>query len=425
MIYILKNAWALMLGMLLLMLGNGVQGTLLGIRGSIEGFGPTTMAYIMSGYFVGFLGGSHLAPKLIRKVGHVRVFAAFASTISAAFILFAALPDPYLWTFMRFVVGFCFAGVYVVAESWLNDAASNETRGQALSAYIIIQMVGVISAQVLMNFADVGGYTLFIVMSVLVSLSFLPILLSISPAPVFSTSKSMSLKELFKISPLGCVGSFLLGAIFASLFGMAPVYGTELNLSVTEISIFVGLIYFGAMVWQYPIGRISDRMDRRRLIIYVTGFGAVALLAAVPFAEHSILLYIMAFVAGGVSNPLYSLLIAYTNDYLEVEDMAAASGGLIFLNGVGASGSAILLGWFMSYYGANSFFVFIAALLGSIALFASYRSTQSEATPVEDTNPYAAVLPQASPIAMEIAQEVAIEAIEEEASDSADTQQDA
>lgn len=415
MTFILKNAWALLLGMLLLMLGNGVQGTLLGIRGSIEGFSPTTMSYIMTGYFVGFLGGSHMAPILIRKVGHVRVFAAFASTISAAFILFAALPDPFLWTIMRFVVGFCFAGVYVVAESWLNDAATNETRGQALSTYIIIQMVGVISAQALLNFADVGGYTLFIVMSVLVSLSFLPILLSVTPAPVFGTSKAMSLKELFKISPLGCVGSFLLGAIFASLFGMAPVFGTETGLSVSEISIFVGLIYFGAMVWQYPVGYLSDRMDRRHLIIATTGFGAIAILVAVPFNDSQILLYVMAFIAGGVSNPLYSLLIAYTNDYLEADDMAAASGGLIFLNGVGASGSAILLGWMMTRFGPNSFFVFLAALLGVISLYAAYRSTQSVAIPVEDTSPYAAVLPQASPVAMEIAQEVAIElALEEE-----------
>lgn len=423
MTYILRNAWALLLGMLLLMAGNGIQGTLLGIRGSLEGFSPTTMSYIMSGYFVGFLGGSHMAPKLIRKVGHVRVFAAFASTISAAFILFAALPDPYLWTFMRFVVGFCFAGVYVVAESWLNDTATNETRGQALSVYVIIQMFGIIAAQVLLNFADVAGYTLFIVMSVLVSISFLPILLSISPAPTFGSSKAMSLKELFKISPLGCVGIFLLGAIFAGLFGMAPIFGTERGLSVGEISIFVGLIYFGGMVLQYPIGAISDRVDRRYLIVGVTGVGAALLLLGVPFNDNILVLYLMAFVAGGFSNPLYSLLIAYTNDYLDTEDMAAASGGLIFLNGVGASGSAILAGWMMSSFGANSFFVYLAALLSSIAIYAVYRSTQSEAVPVEETSAYAVVSPQSSPVAAEIAQEVAIElALEEEQEDAQETQ---
>lgn len=211
MVYILKNAWALLLGMMLLMVGNGLQGTLLGLRGAVEGFSPTTMSYIMSGYFLGFLGGSYMAPELIRRVGHVRVFAALGSLISAAFILYAALPDPVVWAVMRIIVGFCFAGVYVVAESWLNDAATNETRGQALSAYVIVQMVGIVFAQVLLNFADVGGYTLFVVMSVLVSIAFMPILLSSTTAPVFRATKRMSLKELFIVSPLGCVSIFLLG----------------------------------------------------------------------------------------------------------------------------------------------------------------------------------------------------------------------
>ena len=190
---VIKNSWALLLGMFLLMLGNGVQGTLLGIRGALEGFTPGAMSLIMSGYFVGFLGGSQMAPYMIRRVGHVRVFAALASMISAALILYAALPNEYAWFALRVIVGFCFSGVYVVAESWLNDAATNETRGQALSAYLIVQMMGIVAAQWLLNFADVGGFILFIIISVAVSVSFAPILLSVSPAPVFQTTKPMSL----------------------------------------------------------------------------------------------------------------------------------------------------------------------------------------------------------------------------------------
>lgn len=418
MIYIVKNAWALLLGMMLLMAGNGLQGSLLGLRGAIEGFSPTVMSYVMSGYFLGFLGGSYMAPTMIRRVGHVRVFAALGSLISAVFILFAAIPDPIAWTIMRVIIGFCFAGVYVVAESWLNDAASNETRGQALSAYVIVQMIGIVSAQVLLNFADVSGYTLFVVMSVLVSISFMPILLSVTPAPVFHASKRMSLKELYKISPLGCVGIFLLGGVFALLFGMPAVYGTERGMSIPEISIFIGLIYLGGLFWQYPIGWASDRMDRRVLIIGLTGFGAASLFAGLAFTGSPIVLYLMAFVVGGVANPLYSLLIAYTNDYLDPEDMAAASGGLIFINGVGAIGTPLMAGWAMTRFGPDSFFVFLAALLASIAIYAGYRTTKRAPTPIEDTSAYATVLPQASPVAVELAQEVAIEmALEEEATD--------
>lgn len=415
MVYILKNAWALLLGMMLLMVGNGLQGTLLGLRGAVEGFSPTTMSYIMSGYFLGFLGGSYMAPELIRRVGHVRVFAALGSLISAAFILYAALPDPYVWTLMRIIVGFCFAGVYVVAESWLNDAATNETRGQALSAYVIVQMVGIVAAQVLLNFADVSGYTLFVLMSVLVSISFMPILLSSTTAPVFRATKRMSLKELFVISPLGCISIFLLGGIFAILFGMPAVYGTEVGMSVPQISIFVGMIYFGGLISQYPIGWISDRMDRRSLIMATTFFGGATLLIGVLFTNHLVVLYILAFVVGGVANPLYSLILAYTNDYLEPDDMASASGGLIFINGIGAVGMPILAGWSMTKFGPNSFFVILALLLSGIAGYAAYRTTKRAPTPVDETSAYATVLPQASPIAVEVAQEVAIEmALEEE-----------
>ncbi len=414
MVYILKNAWPLLLGMMLLMVGNGLQGTLLGLRGAVEGFSPTTMSYIMSGYYLGFLGGSYMAPELIRRVGHVRVFAALGSLISAAFILYAALPDPIVWTLIRVVVGFCFAGVYVVAESWLNDAATNETRGQALSVYVIVQMVGIVTAQVLLNFADVSGYTLFVLMSVLVSVSFLPILLSSTTAPVFRATKRMTLKELYTISPLGCVGTFLLGGIFATLFGMASVYGTEVGMSVREISIFIGLIYFGGMIWQYPIGWVSDRMDRRKLIMILTAFGGGTVLIGSLFTENQIVLYALAFTIGGVANPLYSLLIAYTNDYLEPDDMASASGGLNFINGVGAIGMAVVVGWSMTRFGPNSFFVILAILMSTIAAYAAYRTTRRAPTPVEETSPYATVLPQSSPIAVEVAQEVAIEMASEE-----------
>lgn len=425
MTYILKNAWALLLGMLLLMVGNGLHGTLLGIRGAMEGFSPTTMSYVMSGYFLGFLGGSKMAPIMIRRVGHVRVFAALASLASALFILFPLMPDPVIWTIMRILVGFCFSGVYVVAESWLNDAATNETRGQALSAYMIVQMVGIVLAQVMLNFADIGGYTLFVAMSVLVSISFMPILLSISPAPVFLASKPMGITDLYKISPLGSVGIFILGAIFATLFGMAPVYGTAKNLSIANISILVGLIYFGAMVMQYPIGWLSDRMDRRRLIIIITAGGGLATVIAMPLLHYPVVMYIQTFFVGGLASPLYSLFIAYTNDYLEPDDMAAASGALIFLNGVGAIGAPIVVGLAMGRFGPDSFFVILALLFAAITAYALYRTTQREATPVEETSAYATVLPQASPIAVEVAQEVAIEMAEEEAENAAEQQNDA
>ena len=408
--YVLRNSWALLFGMFLLMLGNGVQGTLLGIRGSLEGFSAGSMSLIMSGYFVGFLFGSRLAPHLIRNVGHVRVFAALASLVSAALILFAALPNEYVWFFLRIIVGFCFSGIYVVAESWLNDSSTNETRGQTLSAYLIVQMMGIVVAQWLLNFADVAGFILFIIISVAVSLSFAPILLSVSPAPMFQTTKPMSLRQLYVASPLGIVGIFLLGGIFAALFGMTSVYGTEKNMSVGEISIFVGIIYIGGMLLQFPIGWISDRMDRRLLIIGITISGGLACLMAFNAASNLTVILICSFIIGSVANPLYSLLLAYTNDFLDHDDMAAASGGLIFVNGVGAIAGPLVVGWMMGRYGPDSFFLYIGILLFLMAVYAIYRMFQRQAPSVDDTASYQPVFATASPVAVEVAQEWSIEA---------------
>lgn len=415
MLTVMKGSWALLLGMLLLMLGNGLQGTLLGVRGSAEGFSTTSMSIVMSAYFVGFLGGSRMAPELIRRVGHVRVFAALASFISAVLVLYAVAPNPIAWALMRVVIGFCFSGVYVVAESWLNDASTNENRGQTMSLYLIVQMIGIVTAQGLLNVADPGGYNLFIISSVLVSISFAPILLSVSPAPVFSTTKPMTLQQLFDVSPLGFVGMFLLGVAYSALFGMSSVFAAEIGLNVQQISMFVAAIYFGGMIFQYPIGWFSDRMDRRMLIAGLTLFGALTTVTGLFVDGGLIWLLVLALFVGGVANPLYSLYLAYTNDFLEIEDMAAAASGLIFVNGIGAISGPIILGWMMGQFGPFSFFGYIAAVMALMSAYAFYRMTQRAAPSVDDTTPYAPIAPTSSPVAVEVAQEIAIEmALEEE-----------
>lgn len=404
---VLKNSWALLLGILLLLVGNGIQGTLLGIRGAIEGFTPGEMSLVMSAYFVGLLLGSRRAPVLIRNVGHVRVFAALASLISAAFILYGAQPSIWAWIVMRLLVGFCFAGVYVVAESWLNDAATNETRGKLLSLYMIVQMSGVIAAQGVLNFADPSGYALFILMSVLVSVSFLPILLSVSPAPAFAATKPMSLAQLYRVSPLGCVGTFLLGGVLAATFGMSSVYGTSKGLNVAQISAFVAAIYFGGLVFQFPVGWISDRMDRRRLIAVMTAVGAVLTAAGMLLTGSYTVVLLLGLIVGGLANPLYSLLIAYTNDFLEPDDMAGASGGLMFIYGLGAMSGPFVIGALMDLFGADAFFGYIAVLFAAISAYAFYRMTQRPAP--DETAPYTPVAAQSSPVAVEWAREYALD----------------
>ncbi len=419
MLDVLKSSWALLLGVMLLMVGNGIQGTLLGVRGGIEGFTTFEMSVVMSGYFLGFLGGSRATPLLIRRVGHVRVFAALGSFISAVLILFPVAVDPIAWTLLRILIGFSFSGVYVTAESWLNNAASNANRGKALSLYLIVQMIGIISAQGLVLVGDPSGFVMFILPSVLVSIAFAPILLSVSPTPAFDTTRRMTLRDLYKISPLGLIGMLLMGGVFAAQWGMASVFATEAGLSSWHLALFISTIYVGGLLLQYPIGWISDRVDRRALIIAMALLGAGGAMVPLLVPDNFDAILVAAFMIGGTSNPLYALIIAYTNDFLDIDDMPSASSGLMFVNGLGAITGPLVTGWAMGRFGPNGYFLYLASVLLVMVAYGLWRTTQRASIAVEDTASYAPVLPSASPVAMDMAQELYAEAVEEAAEDSA------
>lgn len=413
MIGVLGNSWALFLGMFLLMIGNGMQGTLLGLRGSIEGFSAVEMSYVMSGYFAGFLFGSRLTPVMIRRVGHIRVFAALASFISAVLILYPTITDPIAWGLLRVAFGFCFCGVYVTAESWLNNASTNETRGQSLSVYTIVMMGGIVASQYVILLGDPSGFVLFVLPSVLVSVAVAPMLLSATPTPAFERTKPMSIAEAFRRSPLAAVGVFLTGSVFAAQFGMTAVYGTEAGLSNSQIAIFVSMFYIGGLLFQFPVGWISDRMDRRVLILALAVGGGVSAIGAFVFAGVFPLLLVTSFLIGGFSNPLYPLVIAYMNDYLEVDDMAAASGALLFINGLGAIAGPIVAGYTMNVFGPPMFWASIAVAMLSLAGYAAWRMQRRPTTQTHEENvTYVPVTPIVTSVAMEAAQEQYVENVE-------------
>lgn len=410
---VISGVWALLVGIVLIMLGNGMHFTLIGLRGGIEGFSAAELAIVTSGYFVGFLSGAQLTPKLIRRVGHVRVFAALGSFMSAGLIAFPLAADPWAWTVLRIVIGFCMSGVYVTAESWLNNASTNETRGTVLSAYMIAQTLGIIGAQGLLMLGDAGTSVLFIGASILVSVSFAPILLSATPVPAAEVSRPMPLRKLFVSSPLGTVGIFLLGTVYATQSGMGAVYGTEIGLSATQIATFIATLFAGALVLQYPIGWLSDRLDRRLLILVAAVIGGVSGVLGWFSGGGFWLLTISAFFAGGVTAPLYALFLAYTNDFLEAEDMAAASGGLVFTFGLGAIVGPLATGWAMQHAGAGAFWLFMSGTFAAIGLYALYRMTQRAAVPVGETDSYLGVLPTSSPVALEAASAWAVDQAEQ------------
>jgi MFS family permease len=264
---------------------------------------------------------------------------------------------------------------------------------------MIVQMIGIIASQVLLNLPDPTGFALFILPSVLVSLAFMPLLLAPTPAPAFDSSRRVSFGRLFRISPLGCVGMLLTGGIFSAMFGMAAVWGAQEGLTVGQISVFVGAMYVGGLVLQYPVGWASDRMDRRMLIMGLSAVAALAMAVAaflpLPFAG----LVIVAMLLGGITNPVYALLIAYTNDFLPREQMAGASAGLIFLNGFGAVFGPTATGWMMERVGPSGFFLFIGILYVALVGYAVYRMTRRAAPAVSGA--FRTVTPGASPLAVE------------------------
>jgi MFS family permease len=384
----LMSSWALLLGFGILMLGDGLQGTLLAVRADLEGFSTTLTGLVMSTFYLGFLLGSIMTPRLTVKVGHIRVFAAFAALSSAAILIHAIFVTVPVWIAMRLISGFCFAGLYIVAESWLNDRASNETRGKLLSLYMVVTYIGVGAGQLLLNLADPVEYPLFILTSVLISIAVVPLLLSAGSPPTFQDSVRISLVQMYRLTPLGIVGMFAVGLVTATFFALGPVYAQRMGLGIKEISYFMAAAVLGTVLLQGPIGVLSDRFDRRKILTLVTVLTSISALFCIPAAQHSTnALYLAIALFGGLAFPLYSVCIAYTNDHLNPNQMIAASGALVLVGGLGAITGPVLFAILMDNFGDQALFWSIASVHGFMGLFAMYRMIRSAPVPLDKQGP--------------------------------------
>lgn len=386
------SVWALLLGMGMLMLGNGMQGTLLGLRASDEGFSGTVTGLVMSGYFVGFLAGAYLTPKIVERAGHVRVFAALASIASVAILVHAMFVTPPVWGLMRILTGFAYSGLYIVTESWLNDRATNETRGSLLSVYLMITFVAMGGGQLTMNLASPTEYELFLLNAIVLSLALVPILLSTNSEPEHSAPDPLNLAQLYRVSPLGTVGAFATGMSQGALFGMGAVFARGYDLSVAQVSFFMAALIVGGALLQWPIGRLSDRIDRRKVITWV-GLAVVLVAAvAVPVARMSNTgLVVMGVLFGGTVLPMYSLYVAYVNDHLQPKQMVAASSGLYMAVALGAVLGPSITGWLMDGMGPDGFLWYFVAVHLCMVCFAWYRMNRRATPSVEEQSPYSFV----------------------------------
>ena len=379
-----RQVWALLLGVTILALGNGLHGSLVGIRAAAENFDTTTTGFIMSGYSLGLILSAYLTPRLVTYVGHIRVFAAFASIVSTVVLLIPLWVDPLFWFAMRFIAGVCTSGLYIVAESWLNEAATNKTRGKLLSIYMTLTFAAMGCGQFLLNITDESGFARFIAVSALVSLALVPISLLRSEPPNIESVRGVSVVDIYRASPLAAVAVFANGLGQSAFFSMGAVFGITLGLSLPYISLMMALPPVGVILSQYPIGVLSDRYDRRSVLTVLSFLAAALAAAAVPAAQLSPFLLIGIVTAFGlVALPIYSLVVAYANDHLSKDQMLGASSKLILLYGIGAILGPLLAGEFMRQIGSGGFMAYMVLIYGGTGAFALFRTMKRPAVPAE------------------------------------------
>lgn len=410
MVGVLFNCWALFLGLGLIMLGNGLQATLIGVRASMEGFGTSITGLVMSGYFVGLIAGCQLVPKIVGRVGHVRTFGALASLASTSILVQAIFVDPILWWMMRFVTGFSYAGIYIVAESWINEAADNGTRGKLLSVYMLVSLGGMAGGQLLLNLASPSGFQLFVLVSLLISIAVIPILLSTARVPQFDVLENISIIQLYRVSPLGVFGMFVSGLSFGAFFGMGPVYASDIGLSVKEISLYMGALILGGFLFQYPLGWLSDSFGPIKVILFSTTAGALVSYGAMNYAHEGIQLYIIAATVGGWIMPLYSLCSVHTNNYLTSTQMVAASGTLVLLSAIGAAIGSPLTAFAMEMFGSKAFYGSIGIMMVTICSFAMWRYPQRNDVELEEQGDF--VVMASSPLTVSLNPDLKLAEIE-------------
>ncbi len=410
MITILKGVWPLFLAIGFLMTGNGLQGTLLGLRATFEGFDEATIGLIMASYSSGFLLSSVLTPKLIGNVGHIRVFAAFASVASTTVLLHAVFPVAWFWMLLRFCTGVAIAGLYVVAESWLNDASTNETRGKTISFYMVVTYACMALGQSILLFVRPESFLPFIIISILVSIALVPISLNDTPTPRISVPRSISLAKLYNNSPLGFVTCLAAGMSQGALFGMGAVFCAKIGLSVVQTGMVMAAALISVVPFQFLIGWISDRFDRRWVIVGSALLVAALTISATAFGNTGFLQMIVIFgLFGAFSLPIYSLAIAHTNDFLEVDEMLGASSKLVFVSGCGMVVGPILVGILMTYVSVNSFFAYTAVIHITLAVFAIWRMSVRSTVSVEERGDFVHVAVRATQVAAVTAVEEAEE----------------
>lgn len=380
----------LMLSTFFLLAGSGLTGITLPLRAGLEGWSPVIIGWIGFGYALCFTAGCVVVPRMVRRVGHVRVYAVLATLLAMSLLFHALIVHPLAWIAFRGVAGFALAGAYMVVESWLNEKATNESRGQIFSFYMIMNMVGMMAGQFMVLLGDPATTTLFIIAALLYAMAVIPTGLSNAVSPQPLTQVTLDLRKLYRNSPAAMVGMLMTGIIAGIWNFQAPVFAEQTGLSGNQIPLMLALAMISGAVFQLPLGRASDRVDRRYVMIFagIVGVGCAIAYQIVPGAASAPGIFITVFILGAVLFPIYSLVVAHANDYAEPSEFVEISSGLLVVNGAGAMIGPVLSGFLIVGLGPGGFFLSLAVAFAIFGGYAAWRITQREAVPADEMTDY-------------------------------------
>jgi MFS family permease len=367
----------------------------------MEGFPIFVTGLVMSLYYAGFLLGCYITPKIIASVGHVRVYAALASIASTTILLHGVFVDPWSWGIIRIFSGMSFAGLFIVTESWLSSIATNRLRGMTFGIYLFVLHGSLFIGQFLINLAPLNDIGLFVLISVLVSLALLPLTLANKPSPGYEAPESLPLHKLIKTSQLALASAFASGFCAGTVVGIGVVYAAELGQSKSWAAGLMASYILGSALIPLVIGSVSDRLDRRKVIIFIA---LCAFLTSLAF-NIGTYTFILMFIFGGLATSIYSVGLAYMNDNIKPEQAVSASTSLILINAMGAMLGPLISGFIMDYISLNAFFYGLSVVLIVLFLFGLYRAYAGDKVIVADQGEFVHMPPRGSPELLQILDE--------------------
>lgn len=373
--------------------GNGLQGTLVALRGAQEGFSAATIGFMGTAYFGGFLLGCIAITRIMKAVGHVRSFAALAAMASSGTLVLVLAIDPVTWSAMRFVTGFCFAGLFTVMESWLNSGVANSDRARVLALYRIVDIGSVTGAQFLIPVFGADGFTIFAIMSIMITLSLVPVSLGDRSNPAPPEDVKLDLARAWRISPLAAIACIAVGVTNSAFRTLSPVYAEEIGMSVTDVVTFVSIGIIGGALIQYPLGYLSDRWDRRKVLLLTSALAMATAIAIVAFAGTGTAAnFALVFVFGSFAMPLFSLSAAHANDRADRSEFVLVNAALMLFYSLGALAGPLAAAFAMERYGPRSLFAFIAVVYVALIVTILYRMGARGGVPAEQRGRFVALL---------------------------------